>query len=95
MVLKVVIPLLLQTIFLGDYVEEPEFNEEEFKSMEFSDDTKISSDEETDLNSSKQENLHRCKYYYCTLMPTLIKCKCCKEFKHLLDDNLSVGCTGP
>ena len=62
MVLKVVIPLLLQTIFLGDYVEEPEFNEEEFKSMEFSDDTKISSDEETDLNSNKQENLHRCKY---------------------------------
>ena len=61
MVLKVVIPLLLQTIFLGDYVEEPEFNEEEFKSMEFSDDTKISSDEETDQNSNKQENLHRCK----------------------------------
>ena len=48
--------------FLGGYVEEPEYNEEEFKSMEFSDDTKISSDEETDLNSSKQENLHRCKY---------------------------------
>ena len=61
--------------------------------MEFSDDTKTNSyEEETDLNSSRQENLHWWKCSHSTVMPTFIKYKCCKEFKDLLDDKLSAGC---
>ena len=69
------------------------YNEEQLKSMEFSDDTKSNSDEEeTDLNSNRQENLHWFKCSRCTIMPTFIEGKCCKEFKDLLDDKLSAGC---
>ena len=69
------------------------YNEEQLKSMEFSDDTKSNSDEEeTDLNSSRQENLDWFKCSRCTIMPTFIEGKCCKEFKDLLDDKLSAGC---
>ena len=61
--------------------------------MEFSDDTKTNSyEEETDLNSSRQENLHRWKCSHSTVMPTFIEYKCYKEFKDLLDDKLSAGC---
>ena len=61
--------------------------------MQFSDDTKSNSDEEeTDLNSSRQENLHWCKCSICTVVPAFIKCKSCKEFKGLLDDKPSAGC---
>lgn len=70
------------------YVGESEYNEEELKLIEFSDDTKTNSDEEkTNLNSSRAENL----YWRFSAMPTFIECKCRKEFKDLLDDKLS-GC---
>ena len=79
--------------FLCGYAGEPEYNKEELKSMEFSDDTKRdSNEEETDLNPSRQENLHWCKCSDCTVMPTFIECRCCKKFKNLLDDELSSGC---
>ena len=72
--------------FSCGYVGEPEYIKEELQSMEFSDDTKTNRDEEeTDLNSSRQKNLPWCKCSHCTIMPTLIECKCCKEFKYLLD----------
>ena len=79
--------------FLCGYVGEPEYNKEELKPMEFSDDTKSdSNEEETDLNPSRQENLHWCKCSDCTVMPTFIECRCCKKFKDLLVDELSSGC---
>ena len=57
-------------------VGEPEYNEEELKSMEFSDDTKSNSDEEENyLNSHRQENLYWSKCLHSTVMPTFIK-KC-------------------
>ena len=61
--------------------------------MEFLDDIKTSSDdEETDLNSNRQENLYWCKCSHCTVIPTFIERKHCKKFKNLLDDMLSAGC---
>ena len=46
--------------------------------MEFSDDNKTNIDEEeTDLNSSRQENLHWRKCLHCNVMPTFIESKCC------------------
>ena len=78
--------------FSCGYVGEPEYNKEELKSMEFSDDTKSdSNEEETDLNPSRQENLHWCKCSDCIVMPTFIECRFAKNFKDLLDDELS-GC---
>ena len=68
--------------FLCGYAGEPEYNKEELKSMEFSDDTKSdSNEEETDLNPSSQENLHWCKCSDCIVMPTFIECRCCKKFQ--------------
>ena len=79
--------------FWCGYVGEPEYDKEELKSMEFSDDKKTNSnEEETNLNSSRQENFYCCKCSHCTIMPTFIERKCCKEFKDLLDDKLSAGC---
>ena len=79
--------------FSCGYVREPEYNEVELKSIKFSDDTKTTrEEEETDPNSSRRESLHWCKCSHCTVMPTFIECKCCKEFKDLLDDKLSVIC---
>ena len=54
--------------------------------MEFSNDTKRNINEEkTDLNPSRQENLDWCECWYFTVIPTFIECKCCGEFKDLLD----------
>ena len=79
--------------FSFGYVGEPESNKEKLKSMESSDDTKTNNDEEeTDLNSSRKENLHRCKCSICIVMPTFIECRCYKEFKGLLDGKVSAGC---
>lgn len=68
------------------YVWEPEYNEEELKFMQFSNDTKRNINEEkTDLNPSRQENLDLCECWYFTVTLTFIECKCCREFKDLLD----------
>ena len=70
--------------FLFGYAEDPEYKEKELKSMEFSDDNKSNSnEEENDLNFSRQENLHWCKFLHCIVMPTSIECKCCKELNKL------------
>ena len=83
---------IIKADFSCGYVGELEYNKEELKLIEFLDDTKTNSDEEeTDVNFSRQENLHWCKCLYCTVMPTFIKCKCCEKFKDLLDDKLSAG----
>ena len=81
--------------FSCGYVGEPEYNEEELKSKTFSSESENESnesDEDDDLNSSRQENLYWCKCTHCTVMPTLIECKCCREFQGLLDDKLENGC---
>ena len=66
--------------FSCSYIGEPEYDQEELKSMEFSDDTKTNSDEEeTDLNPSRQQNLYWCKCSQCTVMSTFIECNCCKD----------------
>ena len=82
-VLKVVAPILVKTIFFG-HVGEPEYKEDELKSMEFPDDYKSNrNDEENDVNSSKQENLNWFKSSHCTVMPTSTEFICCKEMKDL------------
>ena len=70
--------------FSFGYVGEPEYKKEALKLMEFSDDNKSNSDEEEkDLNSDRQENLHWWKSLHCTVMPTSIECKCFKELEML------------
>ena len=65
--------------FSFGYFGEPEYIEEELNSMAFSDDNKNNRDEEEDdVNSSRQENLHWCKFSHCTVMPASIECKRCK-----------------
>ena len=48
-------------------------------------------DVDTNLDSSRLENLHWCGCHNCIIMPTLIESKCCKEFGSLLGDKL-VSC---
>ena len=76
--------------FSCGYVGEPNYNEEELKPRTFSSDSEneINDTEDDDLNSSRKENLYCCKCTYCTVMPTFIKCRCCREFQCLLDDKL-------
>ena len=80
--------------FLCGYVGEPEYNEEELKSIKFSSSENENSDAESEdeLNSSRLENLHWCRCFHCTVMPTFIECKCCKEYQGLLGDKLEAGC---
>ena len=33
-----------------------------------------------------------CKCTHCTVMPTFIECRCCREFQGLLDGKLENGC---
>ena len=66
------------------YAVELEYKEEELKSTESWDDNKSNRDEEeNDPNSSKQKNLHLCKSLHCTVMPTSVESKSCKELKDL------------
>ena len=65
------------------YVGEPEYNETEMKSHFFWGKENDSSDMESEndeLNSSRTENLHWCKCAHCTIMPSFVECKCCKEY---------------
>ena len=74
--------------FSCSYLGEPEYTEQQAKSMKFS----ASSSSDDELNSSRLENLHWCTGQHCTVMPTFIECKCCKEFDGLLKDKLDAGC---
>ena len=56
------------------------------KTKKFPDES-CSSDAE-EQNSSRLENLHWCKCSHCTVMPTLIESKCCREYVELLGDKL-------
>jgi len=80
--------------FSCGYVGEPEYNEDELKSIKFSSENSDAESEpsEDELNSSRLENLHWCRCFHCTVMPTFIECKCCKEYQGLLGDKLEVGC---
>lgn len=69
------------------YTGEPEYNDDELKSMKFSSEGSNSDESENELNSSRLENLHWCKCQHCTVMPTFIESRCCKEFS-LLEDKL-------
>ena len=59
--------MVIKDDFSFGYVRELEYKEKELKSIEFSDDSISSSnEEENDLNSCGQENLHLCKSLQCT-----------------------------
>ena len=76
--------------FSCGYLGEPEYTEQQAKSMKFSASSSSSDDDE--LNSSRLENLHWCTCHHCTVMPTFIECKCCEEFPNLLKDKLDDAC---
>ena len=56
--------------FSCGYLGEPEYTEQQVKSMKFSASSSSSDDDE--LSSSRLENLHWCTCHHCTVMPTFI-----------------------
>ena len=72
------------------YSNEPEYTEEELKNLPpltSSDDSNDGG--EVDLDSSRLENLHWCKCKgRCSIQPTIVECKCCKECDRLLSSRL-------
>ena len=77
-------PNISKDDFLFGHVGESEYKNKELKSTEFPHDNKSNSDEEeNDVNSRKLENIDWCKSSHCTVMPTSIECKLCKELKDL------------
>ena len=64
-------------VFSCGYLGETEYTEQQAKSMKFS--ASSSSGDNDELNSSRLENLHWCTCHHCTVMPTFIVCKCCKD----------------
>ena len=76
--------------FSCGYLGEPEYTEQQAKSIKFRASSSSSDDDE--LNSSRLENLHWCTCHHCTVMPTFIECKYCEEFPDLLKDKLDDAC---
>ena len=76
------------------YINDPEYTEEEMKAMNFRDsDSGSTSGEEAEQDSSRLDNLHWCTCLHCTVMPTLVESKSCKEYSELLRDKLDgVNC---
>ena len=64
--------VVIMKIFSCGYLCEPEYTEQQAKSMKFS--ASSSSSDDYELNSSRLENLHWCTCHHCTVMPTFIEC---------------------
>ena len=64
------------------------------KAMNFRDsDSGSTSGEEVEQDSSRLDNLHWCTCLHCTVIPTLVESKFCKEYSELLRDKLDgVNC---
>lgn len=74
------------------YAHEPEYTQAELKNMSSHDDdtSELSEGEDEDMDSSRLENLHWCKCKNrCIIQPTLVECKCCREFDKLLASKLT------
>ena len=75
----------------GCYMNEPEYLEKEINAMNILENENFSDNsEESDLDSSRLENLHWCSGFECGIALTMRvqKCKCCCECKSLLGDKL-------
>ena len=70
------------------YVAEPEYTQAELDSMNFDDGSDSESSSEEDIDSSRLENMHWCTCQECSIMPSLIESKCCRETISLLNDKL-------
>ena len=65
--------VVIMKIFSCGYLGEPEYTEQQAKSMKFS--ASSSSSDNDELNSSRLENLHWCTCHHYTFMPIFIECK--------------------
>ena len=75
----------------GCYVNEPEYLEKEINAMNILENENFSDNsEESDLDSSRLENLHWYSGFECGIALTMRvqECKCCCECKSLLGDKL-------
>ena len=75
----------------GCYMNEPEYLEKEINAMNILENENFSDNsEESDLDSSRLENLHWCSGFECGIALTMRvqECKCCCECKRLLGDKL-------
>ena len=76
----------------GMYGNEPEYTAAELLLLGDScSATDSEGDDDSDLDSSRLENMHWCSCLECSIMPTLHESKCCREFKMLLGDKLTDG----
>ena len=64
--------------FSCGYLGEPEYTEQQAKSIKFS--ASSSSSDDGKLNSSRLENLHWCTCHHCTVMPTFVNVNAVKSF---------------
>ena len=72
-------------------MNEPEYLEKEINAMNILENENFSDNsEESDLDSSRLENLHWCSGFECGIALTtrVQECKCCCECKSLLGDKL-------
>ena len=77
--------------FSCGYLGEPEYTEQQAKSIKFSASSSSSDDDE--LNSSRLENLYWCTHVIIVQScQHFIECKCCEEFPDLLKDKLDDAC---
>ena len=75
----------------GCYMNEPEYLEKEINAMNILENENFSDNsEESDLDSSRLENLHWCSGFECGIALTMRiqEFKCCCECKRLLGDKL-------
>ena len=69
--------ILIVMLTKASYQRTCEYIEVEIKTMKFSSDEKVNSSDDSyneELDSSRLENLHRCRYCKCTIMPTFKEC---------------------
>ena len=77
--------------FFEGYFNEPQYSKAELDAMNFNnveDESESESSNEENLDSSRLKNMYWCICQECSIMPSLVESKCCRETISLLNDKL-------